>query len=319
MRIAGASLNAAHHDYLMLWINIITISAFVLVNSVLIYFIIRYRRRTDNDLTSSVDNHLLLEILWTLIPTIIMAGLCVWGIRGFIDYRSDVANAMEIQVRAKQWAWSFTYPKEVLADNPKENIVVKTSNVLYLEANRPTKLIMKSSDVIHSFFVPAFRVKEDVVPNIYTFINFTPIFRKGQNNRAEYDIFCTEYCGRDHSGMLGKAVVLNTENFSEEINRIAEEASDITAERGKTIHLSQCYSCHSIDGSRLVGPSWLKTWGITRKLADGTEVKIDENYIRTSILDPNLQIAEGYPGVMPVQDLNDAEIESVIEYIKTLD
>ena len=179
---------------------------------------------------------------------------------------------------------------------------------------------MKSSDVLHSFFVPAFRVKEDVVPNMYTYIAFTPQLpasRKGQD-RVKYDIFCTEYCGKNHSAMLGKAVILKPESFRKEMERIETEAGNITPERGKSIYNSNCVSCHSLDGSRLVGPSFQGLWQKKREFTDGNEAVADENYIRSSIMDPNTQVVKGYPAAMPVQNYNDAEIQSLIEYIKTI-
>ena len=344
MRIIGASTFAPQHDYLMFWVNVVTIGAFILVNSALIYFIVRYRKRTDHDQTSPIAQSMPLEIAWTIIPAIIMAVLAVWGVQLFIDYRTDVPNARQIQVRAKQWAWSFTYPRdwsqtsqtndktnsgkpiknateEVKDDDDDDDAsasVLKTNSILYLEAGKPVKLILKSSDVIHSFFVPAFRVKEDVVPNIYTFINFTPILRASDNGRAEYDIFCTEYCGKDHSAMLARAVILEAEAYREEMAKIQGEASNVSVARGEATHVTQCVSCHTIDGSRQVGPSWQGIWGSQRQLEDGQEVTVDENYIADSIRNPNAQIVEGYPAVMPVQDLSDAEIESVILYIQSL-
>lgn len=319
MYIEGASLNAINHDNLMLWVNIITIVAFLLLNSVLVYFIIRYRRRGDDDLTSPIAHNQTLEIIWTTIPTIIMVWLYIWGLVAFIEIRTVPDDALEINVSAQQWAWSFTYPSE-LRQNSRKPTILKSSNVLYLEEGRPTKLVMKSSDVLHSFFVPAFRVKEDVVPNMYTYTVFTPIIppKKKNLNRVEYDIFCTEFCGKDHSAMLGKAVILSSTEFHKEMARIETEAGNITSKRGKKIFSGNCKSCHSIDGSALVGPSFKGLWQKERTFADGTKVLADENYIRNSILNPNEQVVKGYPAAMPVQDYNDAEIQSLIEFLKTI-
>ena len=319
MYIEGASLNAAGHDNLMLWVNIVTILSFIILNSILVYFIIRYRRRSADDITSRKDHSLILEVLWTTIPTLVMVWLYVWGLVEFIKLRTIPENAMEINVTAKQWAWNFTYPAD-LRKNPKKATVLKSANVLYLKENQPVKLVMKSTDVLHSFFVPAFRVKEDIAPHIYTYTSFTPFLRPEhkKKGKAEYDIYCAEYCGKDHSRMLAKAVVLSPEKFRNEIDRIEEAAGNISAARGKAIYAGNCKSCHTLDGSALVGPSFKALWQKERVFVDGSQTKADENYIRESVLYPNKQIVKGYPAAMPVQDYDDAEIQSLIEYLKSL-
>ncbi len=319
MYIEGASLNAVGHDSLMLWVNIITIFAFVVLNAVLVYFIIRYRRRSDNDITSRVAHNTTIEVIWTTVPTIIMAWLYVWGLMEFIKMRTVPENAMTIQVNAKQWAWTFTYPS-TLRKNPEKATVLKSSNVLYLEEGKATKLVMKSSDVIHSFFVPAFRVKEDVVPHMFTYTTFTPIIPEihKSKDRVEYYVYCAEYCGKDHSAMLAKAVILSPKRFRQEMAKIEKEAGNITPERGQAIYNGNCKSCHTLDGNRLVGPSFKGLWQKERILADGTKTVADENYVRNSILNPNDQVVKTYPAAMPVQEYNDAEIQSIIEYLKTI-
>ena len=319
MYIEGASLNAAGHDSLMLWVNIITISSFLVLNSVLVYFIIRYRRRGPDDITSRKDHSLTLEVIWTTLPTLVFAWLYVWGLVEFIKLRTIPENAREISVSARQWAWNFTYPTD-LKKNPKKATILKSANVLYLEENQPVKLVMKSADVIHSFFVPAFRVKEDITPHIYTYTSFTPFIpsRHKKKGKAEYDIYCAEYCGKDHSRMLAKAVVLSPEKFRKEMDRIEEAAGNISAARGRQIYEGNCKSCHTLDGSSLVGPSFKALWQKERVFVDGNRVLADENYVRESVLYPNKQVVKGYPAAMPVQDYDDAEIQSLIEYLKTL-
>ena len=216
-------------------------------------------------------------------------------------------------------AWSFTYPGD-LRKNPNKATILKSANVLYLEDGQPVKLVMKSTDVLHSFFVPAFRVKEDLAPHIYTYTSFTPFLRPEhkKKGKAEYDIYCTEYCGRDHSAMLAKAIVLSPEKFRNEMNRIEETAGNVSAKRGKAIYGSNCKSCHTLDGSSLVGPSFKGLWQKERVFADGSNALADENYIRESVLYPNKQVVKGYPAAMPVQEYDDAEIQSIIEYLKSL-
>ncbi|MEQ9365340.1 MAG: c-type cytochrome [Leptospirales bacterium] len=215
--------------------------------------------------------------------------------------------------------------------------MIKNYNTLYIEEGRAVHLLMISEDVLHSFFIPAFRVKEDVTPNIFTYVTFTPLIKEGGiqlakavldkegdkgdrtgKDHARYDIFCTEYCGKDHSYMIGHAVVMAPEDFRAKIASIEAEAGDISAEKGESIYQGNCVSCHSVDGSRIVGPSFQGLYGTNRAFADGSNAEADENYIRSSILNPNEQIVEGYPAAMPVQNLSDSEIQSVIEYMKTL-
>ena len=319
MYIEGASTYAPVHDLIMLWVNIITILAFLVVNTALVYFIIRYRRRSDSDHTSDIASSTVLEITWTIIPTIIMVFFYVWGLRTFQAARTVPDNVLDIAVTGKQWIWDFHYPNNLQQNNDRK-VRLKTTGTLYLQENRPTRLIMQSQDVIHSFFIPAFRVKEDVVPGMYSYLSFTPLISESQkkDNRAEYVIFCAEYCGRDHSYMSGKVVVLPEAEFLETIAQIEEEANNVSAEIGEQIHNSNCKSCHSLDGTRLVGPSFQGLWGKNRRFTDGTEAVADENYIYNSIMEPNSQIVEGYPAAMPVQDYTNAQINSIIEFLKEL-
>lgn len=336
MYIEGASLNAPGHDLLMFWINVLTIGAFLLVNAVLVYFIIAYRRRGPNDKTSSIAHSTTVEIIWTVIPSIVFLGLYIWGLVGFINMRTAPDDAMIISVAGKQWAWEYTYPAELRTDAEKAT-QIKSYNTLYLPEGKAVKLVMKSQDVLHSFFIPAFRVKEDVTPNIFTYVTFTPLIKDGgiqlakavlskdaekgevtEKPHARYDIFCTEYCGKDHSFMIGHAVVMAPEDFQAKMARIEKEAGDISPAKGQAIYTGNCVSCHSVDGSRIVGPTFKGLYGHTAELEDGTTVEADENYIRNSILNPNAQIVKGYPPAMPVQNLSESEILSVIEYLKTL-
>jgi cytochrome c oxidase subunit 2 len=359
--VDSASTIAPQVNFVMNLVNFITGLAFILTNAALVYFIIKYRRRKEGEITSRIDQNHTIEVIWTVIPSIILTILFVIGLKDFRELRAAGQNYKEIMVSAKQWAWEFTYSTDSdLIQSPKK---IKTDNVLYLEENERVKLIMKSKDVIHSFFVPEFRVKEDVVGNIYTYVTFIPLISQRQATMTEeerkawyqitqdqkeiipqvedqckkvqekyginlpagtcgsYRIFCTEYCGKDHSYMLGSAVVLKKDQFLQLMNKLKEEQGKIvvSAEYGKEIYETKgCKSCHSIDGSKVVGPSFKGIWGKPRKLADGRVVTVDENYITRSILEPTIEVAEGYPNIMPPQDLNEEQIQSVIEFIKLL-
>ncbi|MCB1165536.1 MAG: c-type cytochrome [Leptospiraceae bacterium] len=348
----NGSNHAPSTNFAMDLVNLIVVIAFVLTNAALVYFIIRYRRRSDNDVTSRKANSHTIEVIWTTIPSIVFLGLYVVGLQGFMGLRAVAADAREINVWAKQWAWEFQYPASLREDTSKKS-PLKSYNKLYLEANRPVKLIMKSHDVIHSFSVPDFRVKEDVVGHIYTYTTFTPLIsprqkamtadqRKERSRLTEaqqekipqmadeclnyepgtcatYNIFCTEYCGNDHSYMLAKAIVLTPEHFKAKMAELEEASNNISPDMGQQIYNSAgCKSCHSIDGSRVVGPSFKGLYGTERPIEGGTKVVADENYIRESILNPGAKIHEGFPNLMPPQDLSDEQIESVILFFKTL-
>ena len=244
------------------------------------------------------------------------------------------ADAMEVHVVGKQWLWQFVYKNG-------------TSSIgdLYVPVNKPVKLIMSSEDVIHSMFIPNFRVKQDVVPGMYTSVWFETKIP------GIHQIFCTEYCGTSHSGMLGRVIALTPDQWRDWVsgkkidvdslpadptypgfrsNHLGEgmPASQGTlttglslAEKGKALTQSKgCVACHSVDGSRLVGPSYKGIFGEDVKLEGGKVVKVDENYIRRSIENPQAEIVEGYPPSMPVYKglVTEEEIIAITEYIKSL-
>ncbi|GIX43032.1 MAG: cytochrome c oxidase subunit 2 [Leptospiraceae bacterium] len=359
--IDSASTIAPQVNFVMNLVNFITGLAFLLTNATLVYFIIKYRRRKEGEITSRIDQNHTIEVIWTVIPSIILAILYIIGLKDFRELRAAGQKYKEILVSAKQWSWNFTYTTD--SDLIGSSKKLQTDNILYLEENERVKLIMKSKDVIHSFYVPEFRVKEDVVGNIYTYVTFIPLISDRQKNMSEqerkiwyqitedqkeiipqvedqceklkqkyginlpngscasYRIYCAEYCGKDHSYMLGSAVVLKKEQFLAVMNKLKEEQGQITisAEYGRQLYETKgCKSCHSIDGTKVVGPTWKGVWGTKRKLIDGRIVTIDENYITTAILEPTKEVAEGYPNIMPPQDLNEEQIQSIIEFIKSL-
>ncbi len=319
MYIEGFSTVAPLHDFVMNFIHLGVIIPFIIVNLALVYFVIRYRRRGPNDVTSRVDHSSVIEVVWTVIPSLVCLAMFVLGIEVFDQQRTVLENARDIQITAKQWAWEFQYPNS-LKKKPESKTALKSYNTLFLKAEEPVRLIMKSTDVLHSFFVPAFRVKEDVVPGMFTYITFSPLSPKKEKNadRVEFDIFCTEYCGKDHSYMLGKAIVLEPAVYEQEIGKIEEEASNVTPAVGQSIWQSNCRSCHTIDGAKLVGPSFKGLFGSQREVEGGAAVLADENYITESILDPKKKVAKGFAPVMPPQDYSEAQILSIIEYLKTL-
>ncbi|RMH64187.1 MAG: cytochrome c oxidase subunit II, partial [Bacteroidetes bacterium] len=184
----------------------------------------------------------------------------------------------------------------------------------HLPVGRPVRLNMSREDVLHSFFVPAFRVKHDVLPNRYTSVWF-------EATRADtFQVFCTEYCGTQHSGMLAKVIVHPEAEFREWLNSGGGNFDEMPLpEYGAVLYQQQaCNSCHSVDGSRIVGPSFQGLYGAERRLADGSTVVADDNYIRESILQPQAKIVEGYPNVMPASygSLNERQLSALIAFIQ---
>ena len=223
--------------------------------------------------------------------------------------RTPPKDAVDITVTGKQWLWTFEYY------NGK-----KTLNELYVRQNRPVRMVMRADDVIHSFFVPAFRVKQDLMPGRYTQLWFTP------TKIGTFDIFCAEYCGTGHSKMLGKVIVLSPEAYDIWEKGVAVDGGEAVAslppaELGEKLYKGKgCNACHSVDGSVVIGPSFKGLYEREGELEDGASYTADENYIMQSILEPQEQIVKGFQPVMPSFKgiLSDAEITAIIAYIKTL-
>ncbi|HWP92822.1 MAG TPA: cytochrome c oxidase subunit II [Thermodesulfobacteriota bacterium] len=304
-----ASNFAGKVDTVIWFITIISVFFFILITVGLVYFAIKYRRRSEDDETPYITGNHFLETLWTVIPSILVIIIFVYGFVIFREMRTPPEDAVEVNVVGKQWLWQFQY------ENGKTTI-----NELYVQLDRPVRMIMRSDDVLHSFFVPAFRVKQDLVGGMYTQLWFTP------TKVGIFDMFCAEYCGTGHSAMLAKVYVMSPEAYDrwergEEADGVGAVASLPPAEQGEKLYKERgCNACHSIDGTKLVGPSWKGLFGHEVTLQDGSTVTADENYIREAILEPGAQIVQGYQPVMPSFKgiLSDQEISALIAYIKTL-
>ena len=311
---------------------------FVGIVAAMIIFAVKYRREVYKK-PKYIHGHTGLEIIWTVIPTILLFVCFGWGWSVYKDMIHAPADSMEVRVIGKQWLWQFVYKNG-------------TSSVgdLYVPVNKPVKLIMSSEDVLHAFFIPNFRVKSDVVPGMYTHVWFEA------KVPGIHQVFCTEYCGTSHSGMLARLVVLTEPQWKDWLsgkkidvdslpadptypgfraNRLGEGMPDAQAsgngsgqltlaDKGKAlISAKGCVACHSSDGSKLVGPSYKGIYGKDEKVVENGKtitVKIDDNYIHESIEYPQAKIVEGYPPSMPSYKglVNEEEIASIIEYIKSL-
>ena len=301
-----ASNLAGKVDAVIWFITVISLVFFILVSIFLVYFAIRYRRRQENEETPYITGSHVLETIWTIIPSILLIVIFVYGFVVYKDMRTPPEDSLEVTVIGRQWLWQFKY------NNGKT-----TLNELYIPEGRPIKLVMTSEDVLHSFFVPPFRVKQDLVGGMYTYLWFTP------TKTGTYELYCTEYCGTGHSAMLGKVVVMSPEEYKKWEKGEEEKAvaSLPPAELGKQLYTQRgCNACHSIDGSSLVGPTWKGLYGHEVVLQDGTKVTADENYIREAILEPQAKMVKGFGPVMPSFKgvISDDEISDLIAYIKTL-
>lgn len=276
---------------------------FVGILTALITFVVKYRRKTDHDVTSMVDHSTLIEITWTVIPSLLCVGLFLMGFKGYIEASVAPANAMEIQVTAQKWSWGFTYPNGVQA-----------TNELRVPLNKPVKLIMSSTDVLHSFYVPEFRIKQDVVPGNYTTLWFQA------TEPGEKQVFCTQYCGMDHSNMLAKIIVMPEQEYKQWLDAGDADKNLTPVALGQKLFTEKtCIVCHSIaDMTVKTGPSLKGVFGRTETMSDDSKVVVDENYVRESIVNPTAKVVKGFPPAMPVfkGQLKDKQIDALIAYLK---
>lgn len=298
-----ASTTAADIDWVYYFVYWISVFFTLLIIGAGLWFMYRYRSAKTAPAAAAAHNTAL-EVTWTVVPGILCVFIFYFGLTGYMDTHTAPDDSYVVNVTGIKWAWSFTYPDGTVSDT------------LHVPVNRPVRLVMSSEDVIHSMFIPAFRVKQDVVPGRYSELWFEA------NQTGEFQIFCTEYCGTKHSEMLSKAIVHEDGDFTKwlaDAGNIHEHMSPVEA--GELLTKQRgCLQCHSLDGSAGTGPSWKGIWGRSEKLADGSAVTVDENYVRTSILQPQAQVVAGYGPVMPTFQgkLKDRDITAIIEYFKTL-
>ncbi len=301
----GSSTVASDVDSLFYFILYASIVFFAIVVVGSAYFIWKYRRKGEATTTSGIAHNTALEVTWTVIPTILIIIVFIWGFQGFLTLNVAPGDSIEIKATGQKWFWSFDYPNGAV-----------TTNNLTIPVNQPVKLLLSSKDVLHSFYVPNFRTKMDVLPNRYSITWFEA------THTGEFDLFCTEFCGKGHSEMIGKVKVVSAEDYQ----KFLEEASgpregESLRDYGARLYVERaCVTCHSIDGSKNTCPTFLNKFGTTEQFTDGSSGVVDENYIRESILNPNARIVAGYDPVMPTYQgiLKDRDIDALVEFIKSL-
>ncbi len=293
-------------DWLFNFILGISVVFFVLIVVVMMVFVVKYRRREGRETASpSASNSVFLEMAWMAISIVVVVIIFFFGFKSYLNISTPPANAYEIQVAGQKWDWSFTYPNGYVDQD------------LHVPADRPVELVMTSVDVIHSFYVPAFRVKKDVVPGRYTNVWFEA------TKPGEYNIFCAEYCGTGHSDSSAMVIVHPSGEFGPWLEKASNFLLTMTPEEGgrKVYEIRGCQQCHSVDGSPRTGPTFFKVFGKEETLADGSIITVDENYIRESVLEPNAKVVAGFEPVMPTYQgrLRDDEIAALTAYFRSLD
>ena len=302
-------------DNLFYFIFYASIVLLAIVTFGMIYLAIKYRFKKNDEvrLTSSIDHNSILESSFVIIPLILVSITFVWGIKSYLNMVTVPNDAIEMKITGQSWYWTWDYP-----DGGPSN-VFSTAQPLVLPVNTPIKIVLSSTDVLHSFYIPVMRAKMDVLPNRYNVMWFDA------KKVGEYSIFCTEYCGTQHSQMSAMVKILPIKVYEKWLTEAGSEDDDLPLdELGAKLYTKKaCITCHTLDGSALVGPSYLQTsqmWGQERVFDDGSSATIDDNYIRNSILEPQSQIVAGYQGVMPTYQgvLNDRELDALIAFLKTL-
>jgi cytochrome c oxidase subunit 2 len=282
------------------------LSAFflALILAVTILFVVRYRRRPSRTAPEpSPAQNTRLELLWTVIPLLLVFVLFGFSTRTYLRMveTEPGGDPLRVQVTARRWSWWFDHPGG------------KGAAELHLVAGRPAELLLASTDVIHSLYLPDFRLKQDAVPGRFTRMSFTPILP------GTFPIVCAEYCGADHSRMATAAVVHPDQASFDAWAREGVAPAASLVELGRAVVASRgCVACHSADGAPRVGPTFKKLWGREERLADGRTVRVDEDYVRESIITPGAKVVAGFANLMPPVPLEERELQGVIAYLQSL-
>jgi len=320
-----AGVLSAEVDAIYIFMLAVSLFFTVLVVALSIIFSIQYRKRSEK-MPEAIHGNLILELTWTGIPLLLTLFMFAWGTSVYFKQVSIPDNAREIFVVGKQWMWKIQH-----AEGPRE------MNELHVPINEPIKLTMTSEDVIHSFYIPAMRIKQDTVPGRYSFMWFQA------TKPGKYHIFCAEYCGTQHSGMIGSVIAMEPDDFQKWLDeRIekpvngtttpatttpealasvqAQTLNETPIARGKRLFTEfKCITCHS-HTSGAMGPDLVGLIGRDVKLEDGRTVKADETYIRHSIINPADGIVQGYAALMPTYkgQVSEEQLLSLVAYIKNL-
>lgn len=284
--------------YIGLWLLTIVFTIGIALAAA--YFMHKYKRKSDGEIPEQIEGAMKLEIAWSVIPFIISLGIFAWGAKLYFQMYSEPKESLEIFVTGKQWMWRAQHP-----DGQRE------INTLHVPVGRRVKLTMTSEDVLHAYFIPAFRTKADVVPGRYTTTWFEP------TKPGTYHLFCAEYCGTQHSGMIGTVTVQEPAEYQAWLSGTSKEPPALAGQ--KLFAGLGCITCHMETGQGR-GPKLNELYGKTAKLNNGTEVPVDDAYIRESILNPSAKVVEKYEPVMPVfqGQVSEEQILQLTAYIKSI-
>jgi cytochrome c oxidase subunit 2 len=316
-----ASTVAPSVDHLHYFVIGTTLILSTVVGLTALGFFVRYRRRSEIELTPIIAPSLWFEVITIGLPLAFFLGWSWIGFRGFVRLQTPPPGAMDVYVMAKQWMWKFAYP-----DGPS------SIGVLRVPAHRPVRLLLTSRDVIHSFYVPSFRIKQDALPGRYTQIWFEA------TQTGRFQVLCAEYCGTDHSNMWGEVVVVRPEEFdawmaaAKRAGPTARQDMAPTSQESPEPNASMpaigqrlaaqlgCLKCHSVDGSPHIGPTWLDLYGRREPMQDGQTIVVDEAYLTESMMDPRAHVVAGFAPVMPTFQgrLAGPDTAAIVEYIKSL-
>jgi cytochrome c oxidase subunit 2 len=296
-----ASTQAGQVDGIFFFMVAITALFSIGIAAALVAFAVKYRRRSDSEVGVAIHGSLALELLWTIIPLCIAMVMFAWGAKVFFDLYRAPAGAMEIYVVGKQWMWKVQH-----LDGQRE------INELHVPVGRPVKLIMGSEDVIHSFYIPAFRVKADVIPGRYNQLWFTA------TKAGRYRLFCAEYCGTKHSGMIGHVVAMEPPDYQTWLSGGRAEDSPVAA-GAKLFQDLTCNTCHLTD-TQGRGPMLANLYGQPVALEGGGRVTADDAYIRESIVNPQAKIVAGFQPIMPTFQglVSEEQLLQLIAYVRSL-
>jgi cytochrome c oxidase subunit 2 len=298
----SASTYSGDVDALYFYISGVTVFFTLLISLVIIFFVIKYRRRNPSEIPRPIEGSTKLETLWSVIPLLIAMTIFVWGAKVYYTQYRPPKNAMEVYVVGKQWMWKFQHPTGQ-----------REINELHVPVGRKIKLIMATEDVIHDLFVPAFRIKTDVVPGKYT----SEWFEATKPGR--YHFFCAEYCGMNHSGMGGWVVAMEPTEFENWLSGNANQMSPAAAGQQMFESLG-CASCHGANAEGGRGPALLGLFGSNVVLSNGPALKADEAYLRESILNPQAKIVTGFGPIMPSfqGQVSEEQLLQLVAYVKSL-
>ncbi len=288
-------------DFVFFFIFGISAVMLVGITVAMVYFVVRYNRKRNPHPTSDVASNILLEVVWTVIPSILVMGMFYYGWAGYLALRNVPEGALEVKATGRMWSWSFEYANGRISDK------------LYVPAGQPVKVDIISTDVLHAFYIPAFRVKRDAVPGLESHVWFNA------EKTGSYDIFCAEYCGVAHADMITTVEALTPHEFEEWYR--GETAAEEAGEGEALLSRYGCIGCHSLDGSKKVGPTFQGLYGSSREVVtEGQKrtVTADAEYLKRAIIEPMADVVEGYPPAMPSykDQIPELELEEIIEYFK---